>query len=153
MSYRTSRSSGYGYECPTELPEVLCRVIPGVNTPGVVGVFPTEHKPWKRWVRVLLRSSARTIHIRQQYMYTQCVLLTAMSSIAPPASSTICSSSHIRFNKASCSLFACFSCKAKNQSTNHQSTSQVSQLRNQPTNQSTNQPIKPNNQTRQQFNQ
>ena len=28
MSYRTFRSSGYGYECPTQLTEVLCRVIP-----------------------------------------------------------------------------------------------------------------------------
>ena len=43
MSYRTSRSSGYGYECPTELTEVLCRVIPGVNTPGTVCTYPTEH--------------------------------------------------------------------------------------------------------------
>ena len=42
MSYRTSKSSGYGYECPTELTEVLCRVIPGVNTPGMVCVYPTE---------------------------------------------------------------------------------------------------------------
>ena len=36
MSYRTSISSGYGYECPTEFTEILCRVIPGVNTPGTV---------------------------------------------------------------------------------------------------------------------
>ena len=43
MSYRTSRSSGYGYECPTELKEVLCREIPGVNTPGTVCTCPTEH--------------------------------------------------------------------------------------------------------------
>ena len=28
-AYRTSRSSGYGYECPTELTEVLWRAIPG----------------------------------------------------------------------------------------------------------------------------
>lgn len=39
-----------------------------------------------------------------------------MSSIAPPASSTICSSSHIRFNNASCSLLDCFSCAAKRES-------------------------------------
>ena len=43
MSYRTSTSSGYGYKCPTELTEVLCRVIPGVNTPGTVCEYPTEH--------------------------------------------------------------------------------------------------------------
>ena len=30
------RSSGYGYECPTELREVLYRVLPGVKTPGMV---------------------------------------------------------------------------------------------------------------------
>ena len=35
-AYRTSRCSGYGYECPTEVTEVLCRVIPAVNTPGMV---------------------------------------------------------------------------------------------------------------------
>ena len=35
-AYRTPRSSGYGYECPTELAELLGRVIPGVNTPGMV---------------------------------------------------------------------------------------------------------------------
>ena len=36
LAYRTSRSwFGYGYECPTELTEVVCRVIPGVNTPKV----------------------------------------------------------------------------------------------------------------------
>ena len=39
-AYRTSRSSGYGYECPTEVTEVLCRVIPGVNTPGTVLCVP-----------------------------------------------------------------------------------------------------------------
>ena len=32
----TSRSSGYGYECPTEYLENLCRVIPGVNVSGTV---------------------------------------------------------------------------------------------------------------------
>ena len=41
MSYRTAISSGYGYECPTELTEVLCTVIPGVDTPGVVCTYPT----------------------------------------------------------------------------------------------------------------
>ena len=35
-AYGTSRSSGYGYECPTYVTEVLCRVIPAVNTPGMV---------------------------------------------------------------------------------------------------------------------
>ena len=48
LAYRTFTSSGYGYECPTELTEVLCRVIPGVNTPGMVTpgmvcMCPTEH--------------------------------------------------------------------------------------------------------------
>ena len=57
--HRTSRSSGYGYEGHTELPEVpgtgmnvlqnsqiflyQGRVIPGVNTPGMVCAYPTEH--------------------------------------------------------------------------------------------------------------
>ena len=35
-SYRTYRSSGYGFECPTERTEVPCREIPGVNTPGMI---------------------------------------------------------------------------------------------------------------------
>ena len=39
-AYRTYRSSGYGYECPTELTEVRCRVIPGVFTPGMVLYVP-----------------------------------------------------------------------------------------------------------------
>ena len=42
LAYRTPISSGYGYECPTELTEVLCRVIPGVNAPGMVCAYPTE---------------------------------------------------------------------------------------------------------------
>ena len=29
LAYRTSRTSGYGYECPAELTEALCRAIPG----------------------------------------------------------------------------------------------------------------------------
>ena len=41
LSYRKSTSSGYGYECPTELTEVFCRVIPGVSTPGLVCPYPT----------------------------------------------------------------------------------------------------------------
>ena len=41
LAYRASRSSGYGYECRTELTEVLSRVIPGVNTPGVVCAYPS----------------------------------------------------------------------------------------------------------------
>ena len=41
MSYRAHRSSGYGYECPTELAdEAPCRVIPGVKRPGVVLYAP-----------------------------------------------------------------------------------------------------------------
>ena len=43
MSYRTYRSSGYGYERPTELTQVLCRVIPEVNTPETLCTYPTEH--------------------------------------------------------------------------------------------------------------
>ena len=39
-AYRTSMSSGYAYGCPTEPTEVLCRVIPGVNTPGMVFCVP-----------------------------------------------------------------------------------------------------------------
>ena len=39
-AYRTSRSSGYGYEYPTEVTEVLCRVIPGVNTLEMVLCVP-----------------------------------------------------------------------------------------------------------------
>ena len=39
-AYRTSRSSGYGYECRTEVTEVLCRVIIGVNIPGMVLCVP-----------------------------------------------------------------------------------------------------------------
>ena len=42
LANRTSRSSGYGNECPTELTEVICRVIPGVNTQGMVCAYPTE---------------------------------------------------------------------------------------------------------------
>ena len=39
-AYRTSRSSGYGYDCPTEVTELNCRVIPGVNTLGMVLCVP-----------------------------------------------------------------------------------------------------------------
>ena len=39
-AYRTYRYSGYGYECPTDLIKVLCVVIPGVNTPGMVLCVP-----------------------------------------------------------------------------------------------------------------
>ena len=38
----TARSSGYGYECPTEVTEVICRVIPGVNTRVWFCVYPTD---------------------------------------------------------------------------------------------------------------
>ena len=31
------------YKCFTELAEVLCRVIPGLNTLGMVCTYPTEH--------------------------------------------------------------------------------------------------------------
>ena len=39
-AYRISRRSGYGYECPAKVTEVLCRVIPGVNTAGMVLCVP-----------------------------------------------------------------------------------------------------------------
>ena len=42
-AYKTSRSSGYRFECPTEVTEVLCRIIPGVNTPGMVLCVPHRH--------------------------------------------------------------------------------------------------------------
>ena len=48
MLYRTYRSSGYGYECATKLTEVLCRVIPEVNTPGMVLYVPYRTQPCKR---------------------------------------------------------------------------------------------------------
>ena len=37
MNVQNFRS--YGYECPTELTEVLCSVMLGVNTPGVTPRF------------------------------------------------------------------------------------------------------------------
>ena len=43
---RAYRSSGYGHECPTELTEVLCREIPGENTPGMVLYVPYRTQPW-----------------------------------------------------------------------------------------------------------
>ena len=56
LAYRTFRRSGYGCGGHTELPEVpgtgmnilqnsqmfFCRVIPGVNTPGMVCTYPAE---------------------------------------------------------------------------------------------------------------
>ena len=39
-AYRTSRSAGYGYGCLAEVTEVLCMVIPEVNTPGMVLCVP-----------------------------------------------------------------------------------------------------------------
>ena len=44
--YRAYRSSGHGYECPTGLTEVRCRVIPWVNTPGMVLYVPYRTQPW-----------------------------------------------------------------------------------------------------------
>ena len=43
LAYITSRSSEYGYKCPTKLTEVFRRVTPGVNTPGMVCAYPAEH--------------------------------------------------------------------------------------------------------------
>ena len=51
-AYRAYRSYGYGYEC-TELTEV-CRVIPGVNTPGMVLYVPYRTQPWK-FLRLITR--------------------------------------------------------------------------------------------------
>ena len=72
-AYRACRSSGYGYECPTkltevpgtgmnvlhnlqkfrvlghgrtELTDVLSRVLPGVNDPGMVLYVPYRSQPW-----------------------------------------------------------------------------------------------------------
>ena len=42
-TYGTSTSSGHGYECPAELTEVIRRVIPAVNTAGMVCAYRTEH--------------------------------------------------------------------------------------------------------------
>ena len=36
----------HGYKCPAELTEVLCRVIPRVNTPGMVLYVPYRTQPW-----------------------------------------------------------------------------------------------------------
>ena len=60
-AYRTPKSSGYGYECRTELTEVsgtgmnvlhnlqkfFFRVMPGVKTPGMVLYVPHRTQPWK----------------------------------------------------------------------------------------------------------
>ena len=53
LAYRTSRSSGYGYDCRTELQEVpgtgmnvlqnLQKFFVAVNTSGIVCAYPTEH--------------------------------------------------------------------------------------------------------------
>ena len=44
-AYRAYGSFGYGYEYPTELTEVLSRVVPGVNTPGMVWYVPYRTQP------------------------------------------------------------------------------------------------------------
>ena len=49
MSYRTYRGSGYGCEYPAELTEVLCRVIPGVNTPGMV-LYNSDYPPGEQHI-------------------------------------------------------------------------------------------------------
>ena len=48
-AYRTSRSSGYGIECPTKVTEVLCRVIPAVNTPVMVSCVPYRQNGNKKF--------------------------------------------------------------------------------------------------------
>ena len=50
LAYRTCRSSGHGYECPIELTEVLSRVIPGVNTPGMVLCVPYQQNANRKFV-------------------------------------------------------------------------------------------------------
>ena len=42
------RSSGYGYDCRTSV-ELSVRVIPGVNTPGMVLYVPYRTQPWKNF--------------------------------------------------------------------------------------------------------
>ena len=54
LAYRTSRSSGYGFECPTELTEVLCRVIPGVKT-----------IPWWVWFVRTLQNQTLEINVER----------------------------------------------------------------------------------------
>ena len=39
-AYKTSRSSGYEWKCPTDTTEVFCWVIPRINIPGVVFGVP-----------------------------------------------------------------------------------------------------------------
>ena len=59
-AYRPSRSSGYGYEYPAEVTEVLCGVIPGVN-PGYgfsmvsPKILPTENRNKKKIKRYIIK--------------------------------------------------------------------------------------------------
>ena len=48
-AYRTSTSSGYGYKFPTEVTEILCEVIPGANTPGMVLCVPYRQNKNKKF--------------------------------------------------------------------------------------------------------
>ena len=51
------RSSGYRYDCPTELSEVLCRLVPRVNTPGMVLYVPYRTQPGETVWYCVLRCS------------------------------------------------------------------------------------------------
>ena len=44
LAYRFHVICGYGYECPTEITEVLIRAIP--STPGMVLYVPYITQPW-----------------------------------------------------------------------------------------------------------
>ena len=76
MSCRTYRSSGYGHECPTKLTQVLCRVIPGVNTPAMVLYVPYRTQRLKFPLMVEVEVSIASIicrlydHIRWKLPYT-----------------------------------------------------------------------------------
>ena len=66
-AYRTSRSSGYGYECPTEVTEVLCRVIPSVNTPGMVLCAPyrrNENRKFEYGYSMNVVQNSQTFRVR-----------------------------------------------------------------------------------------
>ena len=41
--HTNSKSSRYGYECPTELTSFFCLVKLAVNTPGTVCTYPTDN--------------------------------------------------------------------------------------------------------------
>ena len=80
VSYRTYRSSGYGYECPTELTEVLCRVIPGANTPGMVLYVPYRRQPCKVQQNL---SCIYLVHKCTWYYVYMCIICLLYTSPSP----------------------------------------------------------------------